>query len=102
MPTEKDYVRKIKEAIKKQWPQAYIFKVHGSVFSAGIPDLVGCVNGLFVGIEVKQPTTMKNVTALQAKNIEWINKAGGLAFVCSDPKEAVAKINDRLNTGGFW
>lgn len=33
---------------------AYKFKVHGEIFMrAGIPDIIACVKGRFVGIEVK-------------------------------------------------
>ena len=40
-----DYLRKI---------GAYEFKVHGEIFMrAGIPDIIACFNGKFIGIEVK-------------------------------------------------
>lgn len=55
-------------------------KTHGNMFSrAGTPDVVACVNGRFVAIEVKQPGGV--ISALQAAHIELIRKAGGIAFV---------------------
>ena len=35
---------------------AFVFKVHGGpTMMAGLPDLIACVDGRFVGIEVKMP-----------------------------------------------
>lgn len=59
---------------------AWHIKTHGSMFSkAGTPDIVACVKGTFVAIEVKQPGGV--VSALQAAHIELIRKSNGLAFV---------------------
>lgn len=59
---------------------AYHIKNHGSIYSrAGTPDITACLNGRFIGIEVKQPGG--RVSALQAAHIELIRKAGGVAFV---------------------
>lgn len=59
---------------------AYHIKTHGNMFSkAGTPDIIACVNGVFVAIEVKKPGGV--VSALQMANIKLINNAGGTAFV---------------------
>ncbi|MGG3987713.1 VRR-NUC domain-containing protein [Bacillus smithii] len=59
---------------------AYYLKVHGSMYQpAGIPDILACINGRFVGIEVKRPHGV--VSALQKANIQKIETAGGVAFV---------------------
>jgi hypothetical protein len=51
---------------------------------SGICDLICCVSGRFVGIEVKKPTTMGTVSPLQLVNIDLIKQSGGVAFVaCS-------------------
>ncbi len=66
---------------------AYFIKNHGSIYSrAGTPDITGCLNGRFIGIEVKQPGG--RVSALQAAHIELIKKAGGVAFVAYSLEEA--------------
>ncbi len=66
---------------------AYYIKTHGSMFSkAGTPDILACVNGRFVGIEVKQPGGV--ISALQKANIKLIHQAGGVAFVAYSLEEA--------------
>jgi Holliday junction resolvase len=46
---------------------------------SGIPDILACVNGEFLGIEVKSDSG--HPTDLQLHHVEKIRKAGGLAFV---------------------
>jgi len=66
---------------------AYHIKNHGSIYSrAGTPDITACLNGKFIGIEVKQPGGV--VSPLQAAHIELIKKAGGAAFVAYSLEEA--------------
>lgn len=53
-------------------------KKHGSRWGrAGIPDLIVCYRGRFVGFEVKRPDNTP--TALQARELAGIKKAGGTA-----------------------
>src|SRR5690606_41644066 len=66
---------------------AWYLKVHGSAFQrSGVPDIIACVNGKFVGIEVKKPGGI--VSPLQRAKIEQIQKAGGIAFVVYSFEEA--------------
>lgn len=54
----------------------YWFKTHGDRFTGrGIPDIVGCYKGHFVGIELKDPG--KVPTDIQAYNLTKIHEAGG-------------------------
>lgn len=46
----------------------------------GCPDILACINGKFVAIEVKRPGQLKAVSPLQKHTIERINDAGGFAF----------------------
>lgn len=55
----------------------------GPFGSAGIPDRVAVVEGLFVGIECKADAT-KKPTALQIKCMADIEAAGGKCFVVYD------------------
>ena len=50
---------------------------------AGIPDRIACVDGHFVGIEVKADRTCKP-TALQLQCMELIEASGGQCFVVYD------------------
>lgn len=45
----------------------------------GVPDLLFCINGKFIGIEVKG--TGDHLTAIQAAQAKRIYEAGGKAFV---------------------
>jgi Holliday junction resolvase len=78
MLTEKQLENKIKRFLADQG--AYYFKHFGCKFSkAGVPDIVGCLNGRFVGIEVKREDG--KVSEIQKINLEQIRKAGGIALV---------------------
>jgi hypothetical protein len=60
----------IQKMVKKRG--GFVFKVHGSeLMMAGLPDLICCYRGFFVGFEVKTPTgvvsdrqryVMRNIT----------------------------------------
>lgn len=50
-----------------------------SYTKSGIPDILACVNGYFVGIEVKAQNGTPS--ELQLYNVRKIRKAGGFAMV---------------------
>lgn len=83
-------------------PRGWFFKVHGGLLQkAGIPDIIGCLDGLFLAIEVKRPGL--DATLLQRWVLEHIQKAGGLATVAHSEDEAMAfiqKIRDGLYSKG--
>ena len=49
---------------------------------AGIPDIIGCYNGLFVAFECK--ANGNKPTALQQREIDAIRTARGIAFVVDE------------------
>lgn len=51
----------------------------GQFTKAGIPDILACINGHFVGIELKTETG--RTTKLQEHHLAKINESGGTAFV---------------------
>ena len=58
----------------------YVFKVWGGGYQqAGVPDLIICVNGYFVAVEVKGERGKPS--PLQIHNIDHIKKAGGVGLV---------------------
>lgn len=62
---------------------AYYVKIHGSTYMpAGTADLLCCVNGSFVAIEVKKPKGGV-VSELQKFKIKEVQNAGGIAFVAN-------------------
>jgi Holliday junction resolvase len=73
---------RITNAIRKycEAQGAFVFKVHGSeTMMAGLPDLIVCHEGRFLGIEVKTPegTVSLRQTYVHTK----IHSAGGTAIV---------------------
>lgn len=77
---------KVKQKIKRflDAQGVYHFSPIGGPYSTqGIPDIICCVRGRFLGIEVKAPGRENNVTALQRHNIDRINGSGGQAIVAS-------------------
>nr|DAN47242.1 MAG TPA: Nuclease [Caudoviricetes sp.] len=78
---EKKVENKIKKWLKDR--NYWFFKVHGSIFQpAGIPDVLACINGKFVAIEVKR-TKGGTVSPLQKAQIAKIKENGGIAGVAS-------------------
>lgn len=56
----------------------YFFNKWGNgVEEGGIPDLIMCVKGRFVGLELKNPNGSNDVDPRQAIHIKKIQRAGG-------------------------
>ena len=87
---EKDIVAKIKTALTAKG--AYVVKTHGSLHSAGLPDIFVCYRGRFIGIEVKRPDTRHTLTERQARNLQQIEEAGGVAGVATSVEEALTLV----------
>lgn len=77
---EKKVKRKI-VAILKEYGAYYFYPVTGGYGASGVPDVVACINGKFVGIEAKADMKKNKPTALQVKNLNQIKEAGGIALV---------------------
>lgn len=76
---ESDIVKRIKDYLKTV-PRCFFFKEHGGQYgTAGIPDIIACIDGHFYGFEVK--TEIGRPTKLQEVTIEKINEAGGTAAI---------------------
>lgn len=71
--------------------------VMGGMGRKGVPDLLVCYRGTFIGIEVKRERGMKP-TPLQERNLQEISEAGGLAIVmCPEQMDQLARILDRFD-----
>lgn len=102
--------QRIQKRLKKE-VGGWWFKVHGGPFqAAGIPDLIGCVEGLFFGFEVKTATGAPS--EIQIFTLRAIRQKGGaVAKIVRTPEAAVAHVrkaigNRRLphdvNKKGCW
>ncbi len=77
---EKQLENKIKNYLKEN--DHYYVKVHGNgVGKVGVPDIIACVYGLFVGLEIKAPNGKGKVTKLQQYNLDKIKESKGVGLV---------------------
>lgn len=82
---EKAVENKIKKWLKDR--NYWFFKVHGSIFQpSGIPDILACINGKFVAIEVKR-SEGGIISPLQKAQIAKIKENGGIAGVANSMEE---------------
>ena len=76
---ENDIVKAILKYLKTV-PHCFCWKEHGGMYgTAGIPDIIACIDGRFYGFEVK--TESGKTTALQDATIRKILAWGGNAYV---------------------
>jgi len=75
-------VKKKVVAILKELGAYYFYPVTGGYGQSGVPDIVGCYQGSFFGIECK--AGKNKPTALQEKNLRDIAKSGGIALVVNE------------------
>ena len=69
-------------AILKDEGAYYFFPATHGYGRSGVPDIVCCVGGLFLGIECK--AGKNKPSALQVVEIEAIRRAGGVAVVVNE------------------
>ena len=76
--SEKVFQSKVISWLEKQ--NAYAVKFNASGISKnGVPDVLVCLNGYFLGLELK--TDIGVASALQKYNINQINMTGGVSIV---------------------
>lgn len=81
MTPEAKVKKKVVETLKHYG--AYYFQpVTGGFGRSGVPDLVACYKGKFIGIECKSGD--KKPTALQQKNLDDISAQGGVSLVINE------------------
>jgi Holliday junction resolvase len=74
----------------------YHFKIHGSKFMpAGLPDIVCCFRGSFLGIEVKRPGAKNEQSEQQKVHERNIIKSGGTYLLVDSLEEVVDYISSR-------
>ena len=94
--TEKQLENNMKKYLSSK--NIYHFKVHGNGFMrSGIPDLICCINGRFVAIEIKRPDGKGKVSKLQEIELDRIKKSDGIAVVMNNYDEFVKFISEIKN-----
>lgn len=82
--------KKVKQQVKRWLTQRdawYFMPVSNGMGVHGVPDIIACIYGRFVGIECKAPGKRGNTTPNQARQIRLINRAGGCAVVVDDVQQ---------------
>lgn len=79
---------------------AYVVKVERASKS-GVPDLIVCYKGCFLGVEVKRPDKLHTVRPLQEHNLQLITKAGGYRCVATSIEE-VEILLKRIDNGKLY
>ena len=87
---EKKVKDKVTKTLREEGVYYFLPATHGFGRS-GVPDIVCCVGGMFLGIECK--AGKNTATALQELNIKAIREAGGKAIVINE---------DNVDQLGSW
>lgn len=97
---ERDVVAAIKKYLMSLGSDVFFWKEHGGPYgSSGIPDIICCYKGRFLGLEVKLPNG--KLTELQKRAIEKINRAGGVACrveSVDDVKAVIDRIEGEIHS----
>ncbi len=95
--------RKVKDKVTRILKDAgvyYFFAATHGYGRAGIPDLVCCVDGFFLGIECKAGNG--KVTPLQQNEMAAINRAGGCTLVVNEDNISAVSGLIKLIKGRTW
>jgi Holliday junction resolvase len=82
-------VKKKIVAVLKEHGAYYFYPVTGGFGRSGVPDIIVCHRGRFIGIECK--AGKNKPTPLQEKNLQDIEVAGGIAMVVNEDNIADVK-----------
>lgn len=101
---ESGVVDAIRRRIAAEWPTSVTWKMHGSVYmEAGIPDVLCCVEGRLIFLEVKhrkpgesEAHAYGRTSVEQVRQIKRIRAAGGAACTVLDADEAVWAVREAL------
>lgn len=92
---ERDVVAAIKKYLITLGGDIFFWKEHGGPYStSGIPDIICCYKGRFLGLEAKLPGG--RLTELQKCALRKINAAGGIALrveSVDDVKAVIAQVD---------
>ena len=92
---ERDVVAEIKKYLSSLGGDVFFWKEHGGPYgTSGVPDIICCYRGRFLGLEVKLPSG--KLTELQKRAIEKINRAGGIACrveSVEDVRAVIARVD---------
>lgn len=79
MAAEKNFENKVKKFLKENGCWYVKYWGGGDFTKSGVPDVLACVNGYFMGIEVKGPKGKPS--ELQIYNLRKIIRSNGIAIL---------------------
>lgn len=79
MATEKNFENKVKTLLKEKGCYFIKYWGGGAFTRSGVPDLLICCNGYFLGVELKAPNGKPS--ELQIHNLNKINESGGFGIL---------------------
>ncbi|HQT82054.1 MAG TPA: hypothetical protein PLQ34_07740 [Ferrovaceae bacterium] len=93
--------RKIKDMLHEHGADVYYFMpAMGQFGKMGVPDIIACVNGFFLAIEVKADMHKNKPTMLQRRNMMDILTANGTALVIDEKRLPFFKDYLNMLMGG--
>ena len=99
---EKDIVAAIRRYLATLGEDVFFWKEHGGAYgTSGVPDIICCYKGRFLGLEAKLPGG--KLTALQKRALERINRAGGIARrveSVDDVRDVIAQADRETKEAG--
>jgi hypothetical protein len=93
MTPEAKVKKKVVDVIKKNRAY-YFFPATGGFGRSGVPDIVCCYRGIFVGIECKAGSNKP--TALQEAEMQKIRNADGFTLVVNE--DNINEVEELFNT----
>lgn len=101
---ESGVVEAIRKRIAAEWPTSATWKMHGSIYmETGIPDVLCCVEGRLIFLEVKhrkpgesEARAYGRTSVEQVRQIRRIRAAGGAACTVLDEDEALWAVREAL------
>lgn len=95
-------VTQIVASVRYEFPRAYHLKTHGDGYQRpGVPDLLFCLDGTFIGIEIKHRKPgesiehmLSRVTEVQRRELASIRESGGVASVAWSRDQVLAILGE--------
>lgn len=105
MASEKTFENRVKKFLKDSGCYFIKYWGGGEFTKAGVPDILCCCNGYFIGIEVKAPNGKPS--PLQIHNLKKIDESGGYGVLLY-PKDfetfkmLIQKLNEASIASGLY
>lgn len=91
--TEARLSRAVQLALRQRG--AFVFKIHGNEYMmTGLPDLIVCYQGKFIGMELKQ--SGQQPTRIQTLRLQQIQSAGGYCGIVHNVAEAITLLDQTV------